>query len=190
MKTSKSIRIDQETYQLLQAEKENIQEKEGRKITYSQLIKDLLLNKRSLNSEFQERTLLPQQIQVKIPQLDEEIPIKCEMQIPLSLPEPGILLKEEIEKKVKKYAEEHSISFNEAVNILLLYALELRKEVFVVLTPDLKSEFESLYAVLDEKGREKLKKDLKKIVTLYTRKLLKNYSKKMKNRKHLQVVKR
>jgi hypothetical protein len=189
MRSSKSIRIDAETYRLLQTEKENIQEKEGKKITYSQLIRDLL-NRKALNPEFQETASLPQQIQVKIPQFDEEFPIKCEMQIPLSLPEAGILLKEEIETKVKKYAEEHNISLSEAVNILLLYALELRKEVFVVLTSNLKNEFESLYAVLDEKEKEKLKKDLKKIVTLYTRKLLKSYSKKVKSRKRVQVVKR
>jgi hypothetical protein len=112
------------------------------------------------------------------------------MQIPLRLPEAGILLKEDIEARVRKYAEEQNISLSEAVNILLLYALELRKEVFVVLTTDLKKEFEELYFLLEGKEREKLKKDLKKIVTLYTRKLLKSYSKKVKSRKHLQPVKR
>lgn len=188
MKNSRSIRIDQEIYNLLRAKKDELQKEKGKKITYSQLLK-YLIDKSFSASETQEVPSLPSKVEVKIPQLDE-VPIKCEMQIPLRLPEAGILLKEDIEARVRKYAEEQNISLSEAVNILLLYALELRKEVFVVLTTDLKKEFEELYFLLEGKEREKLKKDLKKIVTLYTRKLLKSYSKKVKSRKHLQPVKR
>jgi len=188
MKSSKSVRIDQEAYDLLRAKKDEFQKEKRKKITYSQLIK-YLIGREIPFSEAHEVSSPLSGILVRIPQL-EEVPIKCEMQIPLRLPEAGILLKEDVEARVRKHAEEQNISLSEAVNILLLYALELHKEVFVVLTTDLKKEFEELYSLLDEKEREKLKKDLKKIVTLYTKKLLKSYSKKVKSRKHLQAIKR
>ena len=188
MKSSKSVRIDQEAYDLLRAKKDEFQKEKRKKITYSQLIK-YLIGREIPFSEAHEVSSPLSEILVRIPQL-EEVPIKCEMQIPLRLPEAGILLRDDVETRVRIYAEEREIPFSEAVNNLLLYALELREEVLVVLTTDLKKEFEELYSLLDGREREKLKKDLKKIVTLYTKKLLKSYSKKVKSRKCLHSVKR
>ncbi|GAB6075210.1 hypothetical protein [Desulfurobacterium crinifex] len=180
MKNYRNLRIDQEVYELLRTKKEELQKEKGEKITYSQLLKYLISGEISTSGD-QGVSLLSPEVLVKIPQL-EEVPIKCEMQVPIRLPEPGVLLSDEVEARVRKYADEQNVPFSEAVNILLLYALQLRSEVFVILPSDLKEEFERLHSVLEKKEREKLKKDLKKLVTMYTKKLLKSYSKKVKSR--------
>jgi len=142
MKNSKSIRISEKIYKLLQAKKDKLQKEKGKKITYNQLLKYLIVEDTS--------------------------------------PKAGILLKEDVKTRVKKYAEEHSLSLSEAVNNLLIFAIDLRKEIYIVLTSDLKEEFKRLFSFLDRKEKEKLKDDLKKIITFYTKRLLKSYSKKMK----------
>jgi hypothetical protein len=142
MKNSKSIRISEKIYKLLQAKKDKLQKEKGKKITYNQLLKYLIVEDTS--------------------------------------PKAGILLKEDVKTRVKKYAEEHSLSLSETVNNLLIFAIDLRKEIYIVLTSDLKEEFKRLFSFLDRKEKEKLKDDLKKIITFYTKRLLKSYSKKMK----------
>ena len=66
MKNSRSIRIDQEIYNLLRAKKDELQKEKGKKITYSQLLK-YLIDKSFSASETQEVPSLPSKVEVKIP---------------------------------------------------------------------------------------------------------------------------